>query len=301
VTKKARHRLVAVIIVAFPFLLFLGFLIFMDAEPLPPVAPVPGDNGYENLVVASKTVADDTSDFDKMNETQLRGLVKRNSAALTGARAALQKQCAVPVQFTETYISNHLDDLSGIKRLSQAFAAEGMLAEMDGHTNEAVRSFLDDIRLGNASMRGGVLIDGLVGVAVDAIGTAHIQTLVPNLDAKSCRETAATLEELDSQSPAWNEIVQQENAWSERTFHGISYDYLRFRTRKSTATMLNKAKQKFETREQRTRELIIDLAARAYELDKGKAPASVSDLVPDYLKAIPQDPLTETNMVYLPK
>jgi len=44
-----------------------------------------------------------------------------------------------------------------------------------------------------------------------------------------------------------------------------------------------------------TRQLLIDLAARAYELDKGQSPANVADLVPDYLKAIPQDPFTGTN------
>jgi hypothetical protein len=46
--------------------------------------------------------------------------------------------------------------------------------------------------------------------------------------------------------------------------------------------------------------LLIDLAARAYKLDKSKSPASISDLVPDYLKTIPQDPFTGTNIVYPP-
>ena len=46
--------------------------------------------------------------------------------------------------------------------------------------------------------------------------------------------------------------------------------------------------------------LLIDLAARAYELEKGKPPTGVADLVPDYLKAVPQDPFTGTNLVYSP-
>ncbi len=33
---------------------------------------------------------------------------------------------------------------------------------------------------------------------------------------------------------------------------------------------------------------------------KVKPPASLADLVPDYLKTIPQDPFTGTNMVYSP-
>jgi hypothetical protein len=46
---------------------------------------------------------------------------------------------------------------------------------------------------------------------------------------------------------------------------------------------------------------MLDLAARAFELDKGHPPASASDLVPEYLKAVPQDPVTGTNMVYSPR
>jgi competence protein ComGC len=45
---------------------------------------------------------------------------------------------------------------------------------------------------------------------------------------------------------------------------------------------------------------MVDFAVRAYELDKGHPPASLADLVPGYLKIIPQDPLTGTNMVYPP-
>ena len=45
---------------------------------------------------------------------------------------------------------------------------------------------------------------------------------------------------------------------------------------------------------------MVSFAARAYELEKGKAPASVADLAPAYLKAIPQDPVTKTNLTYIP-
>jgi hypothetical protein len=63
----------------------------------------------------------------------------------------------------------------------------------------------------------------------------------------------------------------------------------------------NKAEQKFKEQQTKTHQLTIDLAARAYEQDKGHHPASPADLVPDYLKAIPQDPLTGTNLVYSPR
>ena len=39
-------------------------------------------------------------------------------------------------------------------------------------------------------------------------------------------------------------------------------------------------------------QLLLTLAARAYELEKGNPPATASELVPDYLKELPKDPAT---------
>jgi competence protein ComGC len=72
---------------------------------------------------------------------------------------------------------------------------------------------------------------------------------------------------------------------------------MRLESGKSAKAAIASSKRKFEAQEQRTRQLMIDLAARAYELDKGHRPASVADLVPEYLKAVPKDPIAGTNIV----
>jgi hypothetical protein len=41
---------------------------------------------------------------------------------------------------------------------------------------------------------------------------------------------------------------------------------------------------------------MINAAARAFELEKGRPPQSIADLVPDYLKAVPKDPVTEKDL-----
>ena len=61
-----------------------------------------------------------------------------------------------------------------------------------------------------------------------------------------------------------------------------------------------KALQNFKRIEQHRRKLMIDLAARAYELETGHPPKSIAELVPGYLKAMPLDPVTGTSMVYQP-
>lgn len=286
-------------IIAAPFVFLLCLLLFWHAEPLPPVPPLPNPNGYDDLVRAGKMLANNTSDYDKMNRQELQALVENNSNALELARSGLQQQCRVPLQFLPTYPD--LDKLSALKMLAQAFVAEGELAETENRPGDAAKSYLDTIHLGNETARGGLLIDQLVEIAMEAVGTSHLQEIINNLNSKSCRETAATLEALDSQRRTWNEVMQQERDWSRRTFTGIRYELVRLMERHSLEKIHQHAEQQFDKQRSKTRQLIIEFAARAYELDKGHPPASAANLVPEYLKAIPQDPFTGTNMVYSPR
>jgi hypothetical protein len=95
--------------------------------------------------------------------------------------------------------------------------------------------------------------------------------------------------------------MQQEAAWSRRTFPGLHYRFQAMMMANSLKKVFDMAAQKFAAQQLKTRQLIVQLAARVYELDKGKLPANLSDLVPDYLKAVPQDPFTGTNLIYSPR
>ena len=245
-------------------------------------------------------VSTNSWNYDSASLEQLRKTTAANAQALALARAGLSNECRVPVQFSQAYIETRTSGLVSIRKLAQAFVTEGRLAEMENRPNDAAKSYSDAIHSGIESARGGVLIDQMVGMAVETVGTSHLQNLVDQLDAKSCRETAATLETLDEQRQSWDEVMRQENNWSRRTFTGIRYDIMRLMGRKSMEKAFQKAGQKFQDQQLKTRQLTLDLAARGCELDKGKQPASLEDLVPDYLKVIPQDPFTGTNMVYSP-
>jgi hypothetical protein len=305
-TKKTQNWLLALLsIPAAVVIAVVGLLIFAAARPLPPIQPLPNPNGYDDFIKAGEMVDNNSWKCNEMNLEELRKLVAKNSDALQAARIGLQKDCAVPLQFSENYMSRHLSELSSHKRLAEAFEAEGRLAEMENRPGDAAKSYLDATRLGHKSARGGILIDQLVGIAIKAIGTSHLQKLIDQLDAKSCRETAAILETLGTQRQTWNEVAQQDDAWSRRTYSSFRYRLTKLmlsispKMRGHMKAVQNAFERKLEKQQTNTRQLIIDLAARAYELDKGHRPANLADLVPDYLKAIPQDPSTGTNMVYL--
>lgn len=289
--QSVRNRFLLVFVLAFPFIVLFGCFIFVT-DDLPAWPPLPAQNGYANLVKAGKMVSGDTIDYEKMDQRQLAQLVSQNSAALSMGRAALDNECAVPVQFSTNYIEAHLDQLSDLKKLARAFVAEGELAEMNDRPDDAARSYLEMIRLANASARGGVLIDQLVGTAIEAIGASQLQDMMPQLNAASCRKAASELETLDAQRQTFAQVMQREQGWSYRAFPGFRNDLERIFTRRNTAAVIQATERKFNAQVLKTRQAIIDLAARAYELDKGKPPASATDLVPGYLKAVPLNPVT---------
>jgi hypothetical protein len=291
-TTKTRNRLIVLFIFGFPFMVLFGCLISQVAGPLPPIQTLPNPNGYDDFVKAGGMLADNVQHYEEMDKQELRVLVATNSMALQLARTGLQRDCRVTLDYPA---------IGSLKELAQAFAAEGRLAEIENRTNDAINSYLDLVRMSVESARGGVIINALVEVAFEKMGTSYLQKLANSLDAKSCREIAASLEVSDSQKESWGTISQQEHNWTHRA-------YTSFRDRLDELIMFNSirktnqgAEQVFKKQEAKTRQLMIDLAARAYELDKGKPPANLADLVPDYLKAVPQNPLTGSDMVYSPR
>ncbi len=302
---KTRNWLITLFILASPFLLFLGLLLFWDAEPLPPLAPLPNPNGYDDLVKAGKMVSSNSWNYDSANLEQLRETTAANTEALALARAGLSNECRVPVQFSWAYITNHVSDLVSLRKLVQAFVTEGKLAGKENRYSDAAKSYLDAIHLGNEAGRGGTVVDEMIGMAVERVGLEQLQKTADNLDAKSCRDTIQTLGTLAAHKQSWADVLQQEKNWSRRSYSGLQGQVLilysrlfYYRTRERNYQRCVDTKNSTQKQEGL---LQIDLATRAYELEKGHPPASVFNLVPDYLKAVPQDPITGTNLVYSPR
>jgi hypothetical protein len=298
-TQQNRNRLLLVLVLALPTAIFIGS-IFYNGLSVPPPPPLPNPNGYDDLMKAAKMLAPDVRNYTNGNLNELQTIVSEDSNALQLARAGLQMQCRVPLDYNPAG-SAYMDRLTAMKYLSRGFMAEGDLAKIQGHPEQAVKSYLDMIRLANESARGGVLIDQLVGFAIEREGIDELQKLMPQLDAKTCRETAAALETLDAQRQSWNDVMWQEHYWSHKAFPGIRNQITRILEYNTLRKLYSKTEQRIYRQQTMKGKLVIDLATRAYELDKGHPPVKVTDLVTNYLQTIPIDPATGTNMTYLPK
>ena len=279
-------------------LLVATSVVFTLSQPAPAPSRLPQRNGYDDFVKAGGMVTYERSGYGIMNEEELRAFVKKNAEALKLARVGLGSECRVPLDYSITN-TTHSQDLARIKWLGYALTAEGRLAEMENRPGDAAESYSGTVRLGHAITQGGVIIESLVGLAIESIGIARLENLARNLDSKQCREVACALETVESGRESVETVLEREHAWDRRIrgFRGQISRLVRFKT-------VQQVEQKWAGRirgqQTRTRLLLVQLAAQAYELDKGERPKSLADLVPAYLKAIPQDPLTGANMAYRP-
>jgi hypothetical protein len=277
-------------------LLVVAVATFTLSQPSPPLPPLPQPNGYDDFVKAGGMISDRASDYGTMSEEQLRAFVKKNAEALKLVRAGIGRECRVPLDYSATN-DVIVSRLGLMKRLAQAMSAEARLAEMENRPADAAEAYLAVIRLGHAMSQGGVIIDCLVGIAIELIGEVPMGKLVPTLDAKQCRQAASTIEFCEAQREPTKAIWARDSTWTHRRygFKWLIFRLLRFRSLKQNEQIVA---AKITNHQARAQALLIQLAARAYELEKGERPKSLADLVPAYLKTIPQDPLTGTNMAY---
>lgn len=282
-------------------LVVLGNLVFaavillggLKSSPSKPTLPNP--NGYDTFVNAGQLVFNANAFSNSISQADLEPLVDRNRQALVVARSGFTNQSRVPDNYSSNYVENSMATLGTIKGLTLAFTAEGLLAEMKKQTNAAAASYLDAIRLGHESTRGGVIIWKLVGIACESIGLKNLERLTNSLNAQESEHVAQALAKIDANEESSDETFAQEKIYSQK-----AYGWRGRLTTILAPELMEQSKSnslvKIHNIQLRRRQAILTFASRAYELDHGKPPQSPSDLVTNYLAAIPKDPITGTNL-----
>lgn len=284
--KKKLFLTIAIIIVA-----VLAALVFLTPR-VTPEEPLPNPNGYDDFTRAGVLVSANASDWNTLTIEDLRLTVATNEPVRQLIRNGLGKECRVVRYTLAGTNSSHMDDLANHKRVAHAFCAASRLQLLDGRTNEAAILALDCIRYGHESARGGVLIDGLVGLAIQAIGLSRLEEALPGTDADTSRKVVASLEDVASRTELSADIWKREAQWARRGRFGSAGIFTQLIQPFLQRGTKSKMEQKFikgSTELQRTK---LHAATRAYELDHGQPPATARDLVPQYLKSVPLDSAT---------
>lgn len=265
---------------------------------LPTSAPMPNPNGYDAFVHAGTAISTAFRNYKTMNQNQLRDALKVNATAVAQGHDALKLECQVPLQWPPA--PENGDENAAPLNLAEAFTAEGLLAEAENRTKDAIKYYLDVVRLGNQSCRGGLIGDGLRGLAIESSGTDHLQKLSVILDPKACAGIVKDLESIDSKTESVSSYFRQEKIWyhqnSPTPKDSLNWYYKNLLSINANLKTRTDSRHTFSKLESGIRQDIVGIAVRAYEGDKGVRPTQVADLVPAYLTAVLTDPLTGTNI-----
>jgi hypothetical protein len=295
-TRLVARGLIAFAIVA-AGLVALAVVYTLSRPAWTPQMPTP--NGFEDFVQGGNRLAGDYSDLKNLSGTALETAVSRDADALRQARRGFSRDCRVPLPPKSADWANHATNLVVLKRLASALVAEGKLAEAQGRTGDAVTAYLDIIRLAHESSRGGIIIHGLVSRTIEAMGENRLEKLVPSLDAVTCRDACEALERIEAKRESAEAVLERERIWV-RHAYGL-LEQIGILTRiGEVKRMNNNFASRANGQTTRSRQLEVELAVRAYQLEHGDRPKQLVDLVPTYLRSIPQDPITGTNLVYRP-
>src|ERR1044071_4505749 len=264
--------------------------------------PLPNPNGYDSFVKATQQLSGEPRDYRDMNVEELRALVATNAGVLGLVRLGLTQRCRVPIVLSTADLSAHIGALADWKRLAFLLAARGELAKREGRTNEAVACCLDTMRFGRECCRGGLMVDRLVGVAIESIGSASLLRLTSGLDAATAREAAKAIEQMDRNCEPLDDTLRTEREWSRRNFSFIErlWSGIPIPAWNRGRAARQSFRRKIYGVQLQTRQAMIDLAVRAFELDRNRYPAGLENLVPEYPAGAPVDPGTGSNMTYRP-
>ncbi len=274
------------------------FCVLVAPAPDPPETVLPDPNGYHDLLRAGRAVG------GAAVPATARGVGSQPQAApmslqeaLDLARAAMDRECVVPLEYSMSDLD--VEKLWAFRALGRAFLAEGKLAEMNGRPADAVEDYLNVIRVGQKVSRGGMIIDWLVGQAVEGIGVEALTELRGTLTPDQCRELIDILQTLDANFEPLEDVWARDELWGRVALDWKAQLAQRFSMIAGTDSDLRPLLQATADRSQaKLRLLICGLALRAYSVEKGHPPEKLADLVPEYLPEVPEDPYSGTRLVY---
>ena len=275
-------------------LLSIGYVKFQAATPQR--RPLPTPNGFDDLVRAGNLIEGEipAADLDRS-----LSVVERNREALKTARAGLARSSLVPLPLQRD-LQSHMDQMAAIRSLGRLFVAEGRLAHEDGQIAAAARSYIDAVRLGHECMRGGLLIDSLVGLAIESTGLQGLADLASMLDDAELQDVLLRLVEVEQRREPFDDILATERVWQriaipwrERVMLDISGQ-----GSKLLQPAIDSADAAYKRGQAKLRLLILDLAVRRFSQDRGSFPESLVDLEPRYIPAMFNDPFGQKTFVY---
>jgi hypothetical protein len=276
---------------AFPIALFYRLL---TPTPIPTVN-LPTPNGFDDFVAAGREVSAAAAAklADQMADEELSAEISKHSAAFDKMHEGLEKETLSPYVFMPWV----QDDAQALVDLLYALDLQAAYARRSKDVALELANRMDLLRLAHAENRGMAadLYNSVLGHG-EKFAHADIWKLRTKLAAMQIKPVVSELWALDQRREPWSvrverqRIIEENQGWQRHAAlilaewagkeHSASWRIEHFR------------------RATESRIVMIELGLRAYQLDHGRLPATLSELVPEYLPDIPQDPFGKGDIKY---
>ncbi|HEX8835073.1 MAG TPA: hypothetical protein VF719_12770, partial [Abditibacteriaceae bacterium] len=143
----------------------------------------------------------------------MRAFTDANTELLQVAHEVLKSPPHRPQQdYSEEGINSIYAFHTTVRDISRIMMQRGRVQAADGDLSGALQTDLDIVALGVGVQRGGVVIDSLIGNALESSGRANLRRNLPRFDATLAREAAARLIALDAAHLSYADTVRSEKA-----------------------------------------------------------------------------------------
>ena len=278
--------------------LTLAVYLWMVA-PLPVLSRPPlAENAYQDLSELTMGFrTENIPQVENATKAELRAFSQRFGPRLEKARGVLRRPLQIPVGYSrESKYARHAQ-LSRFTLLALAFDVEAVLALDDGNPDLAADRALDCILLGYRAARGGLTSDWYYGRAMERIGIDRFRSCRGQLGADRCRALVKRLLTVDAGREPFEQAIVRNGLWRQRV------DGWRGRYQATTSRLAGIRRWSIPLEVARWNDslfrlLIVDLAVRAFALEKQSYPKELQELVPDLLSRMPTDPCSGRSLIY---
>jgi hypothetical protein len=293
--------LVMALLILLPLAIIYGFVL----HPLTIAeASVPDPNGYPELLKAAEEVNNpslifELGELENSPVAEQEAILDRHKDVLASARSAMAKPCLCPLDYSNSVVADDsIDKEWGIQSISMLFHTEGDMAKLNGRCDEALAIYADMLRLGQAYAAGALMAPYTTAQIIQSDGIDALRQLRRQLNVAQCR---GLIEELEAHTYALEpieQVLRRQDAWGERVF-GWPCRLANLPWRLGWRTPGIGAAEEIDHRLETTRRLlIIGLALECYCRDNGRLPDKLAELVPAYLRALPNDLFTDRPFHY---
>jgi hypothetical protein len=174
---------------------------------------VPNPNGYDVLSSLASKAPPEAHNMPLTNRAMVGAFAAAHSILLDRVTAAVAMDSKVPVEFSTRWIPRRAAALVNLRHLEDTVLVCAADQEFRGDLAAATEARLTAVRLGQQLGRGGLLIDFMIGSAIQMRSLAALSNSASGLSESACRTALDRLGRLEHEWEPLKAAAPRERRW----------------------------------------------------------------------------------------